>query len=59
MGAKGIAGHQNLLLLDKCVHGIRPVQVWNQHEMQRPLANGHPLAVLHRNADKVPVHNFF
>ena len=57
MGAKGIAGHQNLLFLDKCIHRVRPVQVRHEHKLQRPVPDGHLVPVPRRDAHEVPVHN--
>ena len=57
MRAKGITGHQNLFLFDKCIHGVRPVQVRNMQEMKRPVPDHHRLFVFYRKPCKIPVHD--
>ena len=58
VGAEGIAGHQDLLFLNKRIHGIRPVQVGNDHKTQSLSSDFHGLVVFHRNRREIPVDNF-
>ena len=57
VSAEGITGHQYLFFPDKCVHGIRPMQVRHNQKLQGPVPDPHLLVVLHRQAHKVLIHN--
>ena len=57
MGAEGIAGHKDLVLLDVGIDGIRPVQIRYRKEAQGPVADLHLLSVGHRDPHEVPVYD--
>ena len=59
VGTKRVTGHQDLLFLDKRIHGVRPVQIRHKQEMERSVTDGHLLVVTHRNADEIPVYDLF
>ena len=59
MGTEGITGHQDLLLLDIGIHGVRPVKIGDHKEPERLPADLHGLIILHGDSGKIPVDDFF
>lgn len=59
VGTEGVTGDQHLVLSDIGVHGVRPVEVGNHHELQRLIVQLQGLAVLDGNGVEISIDDLF
>ena len=59
MGSEGIAGYEYLILLNPCIHRIRPMKIRYRHERKRLVPNFHRFIILNLDTVEIPVHNVF